>query len=102
MPSRMERFARCITSRGIARDRVATTKRATSAVRDESEAIGEGGAEAEGTLSTIARRSRPSMGIARIRDMGQTIAEKILGAHAGRPARAGDVVVARVDFAMIH
>lgn len=35
--------------------------------------------------------------------MGATIAEKILGAHAsGRPARAGEVVVARVDFAMLH
>ena len=34
--------------------------------------------------------------------MGYTLAEKILGAHAGAPARAGDVVVARVDFAMIH
>lgn len=35
--------------------------------------------------------------------MGSTIAEKILGAHAGgRAARAGDVVVADVDFAMVH
>ncbi len=35
--------------------------------------------------------------------MGHTIAEKILGAHAdGKPARAGDVVVAGVDFAMLH
>jgi 3-isopropylmalate/(R)-2-methylmalate dehydratase large subunit len=35
--------------------------------------------------------------------MGYTIAEKILGAHAGGvPARAGDVVVASVDFAMLH
>jgi 3-isopropylmalate/(R)-2-methylmalate dehydratase large subunit len=35
--------------------------------------------------------------------MGATIAEKILGAHAGgRPARAGDIVVAAVDFAMLH
>lgn len=35
--------------------------------------------------------------------MGHTIAEKILGAHAGSgPARAGDVVVASVDFAMLH
>ena len=35
--------------------------------------------------------------------MGHTIAEKILGAHAGGgPARAGDVVVAGVDFAMLH
>ena len=35
--------------------------------------------------------------------MGATIAEKILGSHAGnRPARAGDVVVAAVDFAMLH
>ena len=35
--------------------------------------------------------------------MGYTIAEKILGAHAGgKPAAAGDVVVAAVDFAMVH
>ena len=34
--------------------------------------------------------------------MGYTLAEKILGSHAGRAARAGEVVVARVDFAMIH
>jgi len=35
--------------------------------------------------------------------MGSTIAEKILGAHAGgRPAIAGDLVVASVDFAMLH
>ncbi|OGA22047.1 MAG: hypothetical protein A3I02_07775 [Betaproteobacteria bacterium RIFCSPLOWO2_02_FULL_67_26] len=35
--------------------------------------------------------------------MGATIAEKILGAHAGgAPARAGDIVVAGVDFAMLH
>lgn len=34
--------------------------------------------------------------------MGYTIAEKILGAHADCAAKAGDVVVARVDFAMIH
>jgi 3-isopropylmalate/(R)-2-methylmalate dehydratase large subunit len=35
--------------------------------------------------------------------MGYTIAEKILGAHAGNPrAKAGDVVVASVDFAMLH
>jgi 3-isopropylmalate/(R)-2-methylmalate dehydratase large subunit len=35
--------------------------------------------------------------------MGHTIAEKILGHHAdGKPAKAGDVVVARVDFAMLH
>ena len=35
--------------------------------------------------------------------MGSTIAEKILGAHSGGKAvRAGEVVVARVDFAMIH
>lgn len=35
--------------------------------------------------------------------MGSTIAEKILGAHAGgATAKAGDVVVADVDFAMIH
>ena len=34
--------------------------------------------------------------------MGYTLAEKILGAHADSPARAGEVVVARVDFAMIH
>lgn len=35
--------------------------------------------------------------------MGSTIAEKILGAHAGgMAARAGEVVVAGVDFAMVH
>src|SRR5688572_14464054 len=35
--------------------------------------------------------------------MGRTIAEKILGSHAGNPAaKAGDVVVASVDFAMLH
>jgi 3-isopropylmalate/(R)-2-methylmalate dehydratase large subunit len=35
--------------------------------------------------------------------MGSTIAEKILGSRAGGgPARAGDVVVASVDFAMLH
>jgi 3-isopropylmalate/(R)-2-methylmalate dehydratase large subunit len=35
--------------------------------------------------------------------LGYTIAEKILGAHAGgRPAAAGDIVVAAVDFAMVH
>jgi 3-isopropylmalate/(R)-2-methylmalate dehydratase large subunit len=35
--------------------------------------------------------------------MGSTIAEKILGTHAGgRLVKAGDVVVASVDFAMMH
>lgn len=35
--------------------------------------------------------------------MGHTIAEKILGNHAGgQPAKAGEIVVAGVDFAMIH
>ena len=35
--------------------------------------------------------------------MGYTMAEKILGAHAGgKPVRAGEVVVASVDFSMIH
>jgi 3-isopropylmalate/(R)-2-methylmalate dehydratase large subunit len=34
--------------------------------------------------------------------LGYTLAEKILGAHAGAATRVGDVVVARVDFAMIH
>jgi 3-isopropylmalate/(R)-2-methylmalate dehydratase large subunit len=35
--------------------------------------------------------------------MGSTIAEKILGAHAGsKTVKAGDVVVAQVDFAMVH
>ena len=35
--------------------------------------------------------------------MGATISEKILGSHSGsRPAQAGDVVVASVDFAMLH
>jgi 3-isopropylmalate/(R)-2-methylmalate dehydratase large subunit len=31
-----------------------------------------------------------------------TLAEKLLGTHAERTVKAGDVVVARVDFAMIH
>src|SRR6185436_21193391 len=35
--------------------------------------------------------------------MGFTITEKILAAHAGgKPVRAGNVVVANVDFAMLH
>ena len=35
--------------------------------------------------------------------MGYTLAEKILGTHSSvKPARAGEVVVASVDFAMIH
>ncbi len=35
--------------------------------------------------------------------MGSTLAEKILAAHAGQTtAKAGDIVVASVDFAMIH
>lgn len=35
--------------------------------------------------------------------MSATIAEKILGSHAGgRPVKAGDVVVASIDFAMVH
>ena len=34
--------------------------------------------------------------------LGYTLAEKLLAAHAGQPAKAGDVVVAGVDFAMIH
>ena len=34
--------------------------------------------------------------------MGWTIVEKILSEHAGRSVTAGDVVVARVDFAMVH
>ena len=35
--------------------------------------------------------------------MGATIAEKILGSHSGRgAAKAGDVLVASVDFAMLH
>ncbi len=35
--------------------------------------------------------------------MGSTIAEKILGHHAGgKTVRAGDVIVADVDFAMVH
>ncbi|MFN9124117.1 MAG: 3-isopropylmalate dehydratase large subunit, partial [bacterium] len=35
--------------------------------------------------------------------MGHTLAEKILGARSGgAPVNAGDVVVARVDFAMVH
>jgi len=48
-----------------------------------------------------------SGGAAKIRcgggKVGSTIAEKILGAHSGgRAVRAGEVVVARIDFAMIH
>jgi 3-isopropylmalate/(R)-2-methylmalate dehydratase large subunit len=31
-----------------------------------------------------------------------TLAEKLLGTHADRAVKAGEVVVARVDFAMIH
>ncbi|MDH3414321.1 MAG: hypothetical protein OEM98_17800 [Gammaproteobacteria bacterium] len=35
--------------------------------------------------------------------MGSTIAEKILAHHAGgKTVRAADVVVADVDFAMLH
>lgn len=34
--------------------------------------------------------------------MPYTLAEKLLGSHADRDVKAGDVVVARVDFAMIH
>ena len=34
--------------------------------------------------------------------MAHTLAEKILGAHADRTVKAGDVVVARVDFSMVH
>jgi 3-isopropylmalate/(R)-2-methylmalate dehydratase large subunit len=34
--------------------------------------------------------------------LAHTLAEKILGAHAGHTVEAGDVVVARVDFAMVH
>jgi len=30
--------------------------------------------------------------------MGKTLAEKILGAHAGREVRAGDIVICNVDF----
>ncbi|MEE9240407.1 MAG: aconitase/3-isopropylmalate dehydratase large subunit family protein [bacterium] len=33
--------------------------------------------------------------------MGQTIAEKILSAHAGAPAKAGDLVVAEIDYVML-
>ncbi len=32
--------------------------------------------------------------------MGKTISEKILSAHSGRDARAGDIVVAELDFVM--
>lgn len=32
--------------------------------------------------------------------MGQTIIEKILSSHSGRPASANDIVVARVDYVM--
>ena len=35
--------------------------------------------------------------------MGHTLAEKILGSHAGgKPVKAGEIVVADVDFSMIH
>lgn len=34
--------------------------------------------------------------------MGKTAAEKILSAHSGRDARAGDIVVADVDLLMFH
>ncbi len=34
--------------------------------------------------------------------MGKTAAEKIVSAHAGKDARAGDFVIADVDLAMIH
>ena len=34
--------------------------------------------------------------------MGKTIAEKILGRHAGKDAAAGEIVVADVDFMMSH
>src|SRR5688572_9304749 len=44
------------------------------------------------------RSNQPSGGT-----MGHTIAEKILGSRAGSSsAKAGDVVVASVDFAMLH
>ena len=32
--------------------------------------------------------------------MGRTIAEKILANHSGQPARAGDIVLADLDFIM--
>src|SRR5262245_48988059 len=60
-------------------------------------------------LDTISGQSVPDGGTpewrpaCRMHAMGATIAEKILGAHAGGPtARAGEVVVAAVDFAMMH
>lgn len=34
--------------------------------------------------------------------MGSTAAEKIFAAHAGRPVRAGEIVTARVDRALLH
>jgi len=34
--------------------------------------------------------------------VGKTLAEKILGARSGSEARAGDIVVARVDLAFVH
>lgn len=34
--------------------------------------------------------------------MAYTLAEKLLGSHADCPVKAGEVIVARVDFAMIH
>ena len=32
--------------------------------------------------------------------MGRTVAEKVLSSHAGSDCRAGEIVVASVDFAM--
>lgn len=34
--------------------------------------------------------------------MGQTLAERILSAHAEQPVRAGDIALCRVDFLMAH
>jgi 3-isopropylmalate/(R)-2-methylmalate dehydratase large subunit len=34
--------------------------------------------------------------------MGQTIAEKIISAHAGAPVRSGDLAVCNIDFLMMH
>ncbi len=54
------------------------------------------------SCSTSTRTTRSRSGSARAPDVaaGKTIAEKIFSAHAGTDARAGDIVVADVDFVM--
>ena len=34
--------------------------------------------------------------------MGQTLTEKILSMNQGRPVKAGETVIANVDFAALH